>query len=100
MAEQTTESIKTPGFRQAFAQTNDSKAFHNKVRGNNKNASSKFKKKSLDAFKKHYDGVGEIKALTFNGKYCFSIKDRSEDFKKAFEEVVETSTPIGKTVDK
>lgn len=99
MAEQTTESIKTPGFRQAFAQTNDSKAFHNKVRGNNKNASSKFKKKSLDAFKKHYDGVGEIKALTFNGKYCFSIKERSEDFKKAFEEVVESSTPIGKTVD-
>ena len=101
MAEQTTESTKTTGFRQAFAQTNDSKVFHNKVRGNNKNTkgSGKFKKKSLDAFKKHYDGVGAIKALTFNGKYCFSIKERSEDFKKSFEEAVEASAPIGKTVD-
>lgn len=101
MAEQTTESTKTTGFRQAFAQTNDSKVFHNKVRGNNKNTkgSGKFKKKSLDAFKKHYDGAGAIKALTFNGKYCFSIKERSEDFKKSFEEAVEASAPIGKTVD-
>lgn len=101
MAEQTTESTKTTGFRQAFAQTNDSKVFHNKVRGNNKNTkgSGKFKKKSLDAFKKHYDGVGAIKSLTFNGKYCFSIKERSEDFKKSFEEAVEASAPIGKTVD-
>ena len=102
MAEQTTESTKTTGFRQAFAQTNDSKVFHNKVRGNNKNikGSGKFKKKSRDAFKKYYDaGAGAIKALTFNGKYCFSIKERSEDFKKSFEEAVEASAPIGKTVD-
>ena len=100
MAEQTTESTKTTGFRQAFAQTNDSKAFHNKVRGNNKNTKGgKFKKKSLDVFKKYYDGAGAINSLSFNGKYCFSIKEQSEDFKKAFEEVVEVSTPIGKTVD-
>ena len=99
--EQTTESTKPTGFRQAFAQTNDSTKFHNnKGRGNNKNTKGgKFKKKSLDAFKKHYDGAGAIKALTFNGKYCFSIKDQSEDFKKDFEEAVEASAPIGKSVD-
>lgn len=101
MAEQTTESTtKTPGFRQSFAQTNDSKVFHNKVRGNNKNSNGgKFKKKSLDVFKKYYDGAGAINSLSFNGKYCFSIKEQSEDFKKAFEEVIEASSPIGKTVD-
>jgi len=101
MAEQTTESTKTTGFRQAFAQTNDSNVFHNKTRGNNKNTKGvKFKKKSLDIFKKYYNGAGAaIKNLSFNGKYCFSIKERSEDFKKSFEEVVETSAPIGKTID-
>ena len=82
MAEQTTESIKTPGFRQAFAQTNDSKAFHNKVRGNNKNASSKFKKKSLDAFKKHYDGVVKSKLLLSMENIAFLSKNVRKISKK------------------